>query len=164
MSIHGSAAAFVNIKTSATVDYKAVSREIQKEDVTCNFLFFFFFPPHRASVVQRGRLVKSMSLVPRQDKVLLAVNPSALIKTSLTTRRETCTFNNTWPAHTHAPTHALITITRTIAQTTVTFFSVRFTGQMTVSSRSYHVASDAFVRQSLSFIPVSFPTFILSIF
>lgn len=101
--IRGSAAAFVIMKTTATVDFKAVSPEIQKEDVTCDL---FLCSPHRGSVVQRGRLVKSMSLVPSQDKVLLALNPSALIKTRLTAHAEKLVHSTTRsPSHTQTRTH-----------------------------------------------------------
>ncbi len=86
LSIQGPAAAFVIIKTAATVDFKAASREIQKR--MSRLFIYLFFLPHRESVVQRSRLVKSMSLVHSQDKVLVALNPSALI--------------NRFTAHTHA--------------------------------------------------------------
>lgn len=59
--------------------FKDVSQDIQKEDVTYELLSFFSWHP-RASSVQRGRLVINMSLVPSQDKALLALNPSALMK------------------------------------------------------------------------------------
>lgn len=75
--------------------FKDVSQDIQKEDVTYELLSFFSWHP-RASSVQRGRLVINMSLVPSQDKALLALNPSALMKKkTYCTHRETGTFSNT---------------------------------------------------------------------
>lgn len=62
-------------------------------------IFYFFFPPHW-SVVQRGRLVKSMSLVPSQDKVLLALSPSALINSRLTAHTQ-----RKWYIHQHITLH-----------------------------------------------------------
>ena len=73
----------------------------------CNVRFccvFLCVPPPGGSAVQRGRGVKSMSLVPSQDKVLLALNPSALIKTRLTNTQKTGTSNNTH-TQTHTRTH-----------------------------------------------------------
>lgn len=90
--------------------------------------------PHRGSVVQRGRLVKSVSLVPSQDEVLPALSPSAPIQTAVLphTRRE-------GEVH-HPATHtralpALMTVAWTITPTTLTFVP-RLMGQMTVGSRS----------------------------
>lgn len=95
--------------------------------------------PHRGSAVQRGRLVKSVSLVPSQDEVLPALSPSAPIRTAVLvhTQRGRSTPANTTPStHTHTRAlPALMTVAWTITATMLTF-APRLMGQMTVGSRS----------------------------
>lgn len=94
--------------------------------------------PHRGSAVQRGRLVKSVSLVPSQDEVLPALSPSAPIPTAVLphTRREGEVRQRTHhPATRTRALPALMTVAWTITPTTLTFVP-RLMGQMTVGSRS----------------------------
>lgn len=75
----------------------------------CYIWIIVFFSWHpRASSVQRGRLVINMSLVPSQDKALLALNPSALMKKRLTAHTEKLVLSATQrPSHTHTQTYTL---------------------------------------------------------
>lgn len=123
-------------KTTATVDFKASKRNKQR--------MLHVIPPLLAAqriLVQRGRRVKSMSLVPSQDKVLLALSPSALINSRLTAHRESGNICQHITPYTHTRTQASMMIVWTITPTTVTSV-VRLIGQMTVGSRSNHAAKD----------------------